>query len=213
MKPNPFSYSNFFETTGLFQEIFEKYEYPWEVLPNIEQFIDTFRKSERSKDFAEIAENVFVGKNVTIDDTARISGSAIIGHNTIIGHAAFVRGGVLIGDDVNVGHATEVKHSIVLNGAKLAHLNYIGDSIIGSNTNISGGATLANWRFDKKEVVIRDDGEGIPTHMEKMGSVIGDDSFIGVSAVINPGTVLAKKTLVFPLVSVKGTHLTSETIK
>lgn len=210
---SPFSYTNFFSNTGIFKELFEQFDYPWEALPNIEQFISSFTKSEHFSDFAEIAPQVYIGKNVSIDDKARISGAAVIGHNTVIGHAAFVRGGVLIGENVNVGHATEVKHSIVLNGAKLAHLNYIGDSIVGSNANISGGATLANWRFDKKEVVIRDDGEGIPTHMEKMGSIIGDDSFIGVSAVINPGTVLAKKTLVFPLVSVKGTHLTPETIK
>lgn len=208
-----FSYTNFFSDPGIYKELFEQFDYPWEALPSIEQFIESFKKSEHSKDFTEISENVFIGKDVTVDDTARISGGAIIGHNTIIGHAAFVRGGVLIGENVNVGHATEVKHSIILNGAKLAHLNYIGDSIVGSNTNVSGGATLANWRFDKKEVVIKNDSEGIPTHMEKMGSVIGDDSFIGVSAVINPGTVLAKNTLVFPLVSVKGTHLTSETLK
>lgn len=213
MMSQPFLYTNFFSDAGIFTELFEQFEYPWEALPNIEQFISTFTKSEHFSDFTEISPNVYVGKNVTIDDTARISGSAIIGHDTIIGHAAFVRGGVLIGENVNVGHATEVKHSIILNGAKLAHLNYIGDSIVGSNTNVSGGATLANWRFDKKEVMIKTEGEGIPTHMEKMGSVIGDDSFIGVSAVINPGTILAKKTLVFPLVSVRGTHLTPETLK
>lgn len=208
-----FSYSNFFSDTGIFNKIFEQFNYPWEALPDIEQFISTFTKSEHFSDFTEISPHVYMGKNVIIDDTARISGGAIIGHNTVIGHAAFIRGGVLIGENVNVGHATEVKHSIILKGAKLAHLNYIGDSIVGSNTNVSGGATLANWRFDKKDVVIRNEGEGISTHMEKMGSIIGDDSFIGVSAVINPGTVLAKKTLVFPLVMVKGTHLTAETIK
>lgn len=208
-----FSYTNFFSDPGIYLHIFEQYEYPWEALSNIEQYIMSFKKSEHFSEFSELSPNVFIGKNVVVDDTARISGPAIISHNSIIGHAAFLRGGVLIGENVNVGHATEVKHSIILNSAKLAHLNYIGDSIVGSNTNVSGGATLANWRFDKKEVLIKDDKEGIPTHMEKMGSIIGDDSFIGVSAVINPGTILAKNTLVFPLVSVKGTHLTPETLK
>ncbi len=210
---SPFLYTNFFSAPGIFRDLFEQFEYPWETLSNIEQFISSFKESEQHKDFTEISPNVFVGKNVTIDDTARIQGSAIIGHNTTIGHAAFVRAGVLIGDNVNVGHATEVKHSIILNGAKLAHLNYIGDSIVGSDTNVSGGATLANWRFDKKEVVIKTDGNGISTNLEKMGSIVGDGCFIGVSAVINPGTVLAKESLVFPLVSVRGTHLEKAILK
>lgn len=213
MKPNLFSYTNFFSDTGIFTDLFEQYEYPWEVLSNIEQYILTFKKSSHYSEYTEIAPNVYTGKNVSIDDTARILGAAIIGHNSIIGHAAFVRGGVLIGEDVNVGHATEVKHSVILPNAKLAHLNYIGDSIIGAGSNISGGATLANWRFDRKEVVIKNGGEGMPTHMEKMGSIIGDDCFVGASAVINPGTVLAPGSLVFPLMSVKGTYLEKTTIK
>lgn len=114
---------------------------------------------------------------------------------------------------MHIGHATEIKHSIVLSNTALAHLNYVGDSILGSGVNLSGGATLANWRFDKKDITVRGEGFEIPTGMEKLGSIIGDESFIGVNAVINPGTILSKKTLVFPLVSVKGVHLDRETIK
>lgn len=210
---NPFYYSQFFEETGIFSGLFENVNYAWEALPKIEDFIGSFKKSSFFTGFREISENVYVGKNVEIDRDARIEGTAIICNDASIGHSAYLRAGVLIGENVHVGHATEVKHSIILKNSKLAHLNYIGDSIIGSNVNISGGATLANWRFDKKEVEIRFEGKTINTSMEKFGSVIGDGSFIGVSAVLNPGTILGKKTLVYPLISVKGVHAHSETIK
>lgn len=213
MNPNPFSYSNFLGDTSVFRKLFEKYEYPWEALPGIEEFIKEFKGSSESSEYEEISENLFVGKNVAIDDTARISGAAIIGHNTTLGHAAFVRGGVLIGDNVNIGHASEVKHSVILGGTKVAHLNYIGDSIIGSDSNISGGATLANWRLDKKEIEVKNGEQRIPTHMTKFGSVVGDGSFIGVGAVINPGCILAKGCVVFPLMSVKGTYPEKTVIK
>lgn len=210
---NLFHYTNFFKDTGIFHTLFEDVTYPWDVLSRIEDFIATFQKNEASSEYEERENNIFVGRNVTIDDTARIVGGAIIGHNATIGHAAFLRGGVLVGDGVNVGHATEVKHSIILPNTKLAHLNYVGDSIIGGDCNISGGATLANWRFDRKDIEIKDGDSRIPTHLNKLGGILGDGCFVGVSAVINPGTVLAPESLVFPLVSVSGTHLEQKKFK
>jgi NDP-sugar pyrophosphorylase family protein len=193
--------------------LFDNVENVWEVLPGIEEFIRNFGQSEESKEYTEVSENLYVGRGVVMDNTSRIDGPAIIGHNSIIGHAALLRGGVLLGHNVNVGHATEVKHSIILSDTALAHLNYVGDSVVGSNCNISGGATFANWRFDKKEVMVKSGDEKIVTHLEKLGSIVGDESFIGVNAVLNPGTILAKKSLVFPLMSVKGTHRESTTFK
>jgi len=210
---NQFHFSNFFSDTGIFNFLFENTKYVWEAIPKIDEFILNFKNSSLSEGFTEISDGVFIGKNVEIDSDAKIVGRAIICDGATVGHSAYLRAGVLIGENVKVGHATEVKHSIILSGSKLAHLNYIGDSIIGSNVNVSGSATLANWRFDKKEIEIRTGEQKIPTGMEKFGSVIGDDSFIGVNAVLNPGTILGKKTLVYPLVAVKGVHASSETIK
>lgn len=213
MKSNPFSYTNFFEDPGIFKKLFEQYEYPWEVLPNTEQFINTFKNSVHAQDFTEIKKDVLVGKNVSIESTALIEGPALIGHNTTIGHAAYLRKGVLIGDHAHVGHAVEVKNSIILSGTTLGHLNYVGDSILGSAVKIAGGAILANLRFDKKDVNVQFENEKIPTAMRKFGSILGDNCFIGVNAVLNPGTVLTKGCTVFPLTSVKGTYLASQTIK
>jgi len=210
---NQFHFSNFFSDTGIFDSLFENTTYAWEAILKIDEFILNFRNSSLSEGFTEISDGVFIGKNVEIDSDAKIVGKAIVCDGATVGHSAYLRSGVLIGENIKVGHATEVKHSIILPGSKLAHLNYIGDSIIGSNVNVSGSATLANWRFDKKEIEIRTGEQKIPTGMKKFGSVIGDDSFIGVSAVLNPGTILGKKTLVYPLVSVRGVHQAGETIK
>lgn len=210
---NKFHYLNFFSEPGILKEFFDAHATLWEATKYIEDFIDKFENSFESLGYTKVREGYFVGKNVSIDESAKIDGKAVIGHNSRIGHSAYLRGGVIILDDVHIGHATEVKHSIVLAKTALAHLNYVGDSILGSGINLSGGATLANWRFDKKDITIKDGENSIDTHLEKFGSIIGDDCFIGVNAVLNPGTILAKKSLVFPLVSVKGAHLTQETIK
>ncbi|MBI2622689.1 MAG: hypothetical protein HYW64_01170, partial [Candidatus Levybacteria bacterium] len=157
--------------------------------------------------------NIFIGKDTLVEDYAVIKGPAIIGKNCFIGHASYLRGGCILGDNVHIGHGAEIKNSILLNNAIAAHLNYIGDSIIGSNVNISGGAMLANFRFDKKSVTIKTENKRIDTGLSKFGAILGDNSTIGVNAVLNPGTLLGKNTIVYPLTSVKGVHKDGEVIR
>jgi NDP-sugar pyrophosphorylase family protein len=204
---------SFFKNTSPFESLFERSINVWEVLPRLEDFILNFKKTSIFSEYTEIKENVFIGRDVKIEDGAKISGKAIIGHNSYLGHASFFRSNVLIADNVNIGHAVEVKNSVILSNSAAAHLNYIGDSIIGSNVNVAGGAVCANFRFDKKNINVKYESEKIETNLQKFGCIIGDDSQIGVNSVLNPGTILGKKTIVFPLTSVKGVHSDNETIR
>lgn len=206
------NYKNYFSITGILTDHFDNNGMVG-ALSALEDFIDEFGKVCERQGYNKIRDGLYVGSNVKIDKSARIEGKAIIGHNASIGHAAYLRGDVVLLDDVHVGHATEIKHSIILSKTALAHLNYIGDSVVGSEVNVSGGVVLANWRFDKKDVEIKFEDETIATGLEKFGSIIGDDCFIGVNSVLNPGTVLQKKSLVFPLVSVRGGHAKTEILK
>lgn len=198
---------------GIFESLFEGHEYSWQALQEIESFISSFGNLPQSQEYKEIMQGVFIGKNVKIDSTAKIEGMAIIGHNSMIGHAAFVREGALVGENVKIRHAVEVKHSILLNSAQLAHLNYVGDSVIGCNVNLSGGAITANTRLDLAEVKIRDGENIISTGLLKLGSIMGDGCFIGAGCVTNPGTVLGRNCKVYPLASVRGTYPQDSRIK
>lgn len=214
MKSNPhFFYSNFFSDTGIFKDLFEKSGNVWEVLETLESYIISKKKELLKNGYSEMLKNVFVGKNVEIDEFAKITGSAVIGDNVYIGHGAYLRDGVLLGENVKVGHAAELKHSIVLQNTAVAHFNYIGDSIIGSDSNIGGGAILANWRFDEKSIEVCFKNKKIDTGLTKFGAIIGDKCKIGANAVLNPGTVLQKNVFVYPLVSVRGTHEIGSIVK
>lgn len=195
-----------------YKEIFKST--PWETVANILPFINEIFASQRLSPNYKNRPDVYIGEGTTIHPSVEIEGPAIIGANCKISHAAFIRGGCVIGDNVHIGHAVEVKHSLLLNNSVVAHLNYIGDSIIGNNVNISGGAILANFRLDKQNIIIKtNEGEKIDTGLNKFSAAIGDDSVIGVNAVINPGTLLGRKTIVFPLKSVFGVHENNATIK
>jgi len=200
-------------STFAYRDIFDDINYVWEALPKIKEYIVGQFKSGQLKANYKGKDNVYVGEGTIIQEGVTIVGPAIIGKYALLGHSSFIRGNCIIGNNVQLGHAVEVKGSIFLDDSKVAHLNYVGDSIVGGKVNISGGAMLANYRLDKKSIMVIAEENKIETGLEKFGSIVGDRSNIGVSAVLNPGTILGKNTTVYPLVCVKGVHNDNEVIK
>jgi len=154
-----------------------------------------------------------VGKGTKIHDSANIEGSVIFGKNCMIDDGVLIREGCVIGDNVHIGHAVELKHCVIMSDTAIAHLNYIGDSIIGNKVNVGGGAIIANWRFDKKKIIVKGLDEKVNTNLEKFGAAIGDGSNIGVNAVLNPGTILGRNSIAYPLTSVRSYHPDNSIIK
>jgi acetyltransferase-like isoleucine patch superfamily enzyme len=77
-------------------------------------------------------------------------------------------------------------------------LNFVGDSIIGSDVNLEAGAVVANHFNErpKQEIVLHVGGRSIRTGVVKFGALIGDHSRVGANAVLSPGTVLPPKAVV-----------------
>jgi NDP-sugar pyrophosphorylase family protein len=210
---NAFSLEAFIDIqTFPFPEVFKEASI-WGPIKNLEAFIKAFFEKGVIKPNYKDSKNIYLGEGTRVDDNALIVGPAIIGRNCVIGHASLIRENCLFGDNVLIGHAVEVKNSIFLNNSTAAHLNYIGDSIIGNNVNISGGVIIANLRLDKKPIRIMLGEKMTDTGLLKFGALVGDNSNIGVNSVLNPGTILGKKTVVYPLCSVGGTHKEGEIIK
>ena len=80
----------------------------------------------------------------------------------------------------------------------------MGDSILGYQAHMGAGAVISNVRADKKLVTISYHGRKIDTDLNKFGTVLGDHVEVGCGAVINPGSVIGKKTMIYPLASVRG---------
>jgi NDP-sugar pyrophosphorylase family protein len=140
-------------------------------------------------------------------------GKLVQGKDCVISPTANIREGVILGDNVHIGHAVELKNCVILNSTHIAHLNYVGDSIIGCDVNLAGGAICANFRFDEQPIGVKATGGHIDTGLDKFSAIIGDGSKIGANAVLNPGTILGKKSLVYPLTSVRGVHPESSIVR
>ena len=186
------------------KEIFEGVTYPWEVIPKISEYIINKGKSLDKEKFEEIEENIWVAKNAKISKTAEIHAPCIIDEEAEIRHCGYIRGNAIIGKKAVIGNSTEVKNAIIFNHAQVPHFNYVGDSILGYEAHMGAGSICSNLRSDKKEVTVRYKDQKIKTNLIKLGAIIGDKAEIGCGAVLNPGSILARNTMILPLTSVKG---------
>ena len=180
-------------------------ECPWEILADLSDLIRAWGQTLSRDDYTEITPGVFLARDVRVSPTATIAGPCIVGAGSEIRSGAFLRGSTLIGRGCVIGNSTEVKNAILFDGVKAPHFNYIGDSILGFGAHLGAGAILSNMRCDGAPIVLRTTPP-ISTKHRKLGSVIGDGCEIGCHAVLNPGTILGRGSIVYPLTSVRGVH-------
>ena len=186
------------------KELLENYEYPWEVLPHIEEFIIKLGNSLDKNEYIKRGENIWIHKTAKVFDSAYIAGPAIIGENAEVRQCAFIRGKAIVGKNSVVGNSTELKNVILFNNVQVPHYNYVGDSILGFHAHMGAGSITSNVKADKKLVVIKGKGEKIETGIKKVGAFVGDYVEVGCQSVLNPGTVVGRHTNIYPLSSVRG---------
>lgn len=148
---------------------------------------------------------IFIHPTAKVAESAVIEGPCYIGSNVEIRHGAYLRKGSWICDGSIVGNSSEIKNSILLPGAKAPHFNYVGDSVIGANSNLGAGVKLSNVRNDRGKIsVILPSNKRVDTGLRKMGALVGDESQIGCNAVTNPGSLIAPNSMVSPNETVTG---------
>jgi NDP-sugar pyrophosphorylase family protein len=169
----------------------------WRLTADLARFIERLIASLDPSAFRNSA-GVFVHREATIEPGAIIKPPAIISAECFVASTAYMRGGVFLDRGVTIGPGCELKSTIVFDSSTLAHLNFVGDSIVGSDVNLEAGAVLANHFNERpeQEIVLHVGGQSIRTGVLKFGALIGDHSRIGANAVLSPGTVLAPKSVV-----------------
>jgi len=188
----------------LARRLFDGVTWPWEVLDRLTTFVLETGPGLGS-DYEQIAQGIWVGKGTRIDPLAALRGPAILGHDNEVRPGAFVRAGVVVGDGCVVGNSSELKNCLLFDGCQVPHFSYVGDSILGRNVHFGGGAIASNYKSGGAEVRVWWDGQRVATGRTKLGVLAGDGADVGAQAVLNPGTILGRGTVVYPLVSVRGT--------
>ena len=177
---------------------------PWELATNVETLISTESLRLKANDYKQRG-NVWIHHSAIVEENVQIRSAAIIGAGCFIASNAYLRGGVILGANTHVGPGVELKSVICCGDSAFAHLNYVGNSIVGKGVNFEGGSVIANYLNETPGVSIRVKvGENIiDTKQLKFGALVGDNSKIGANAVLSPGTVLEPHSTIPRLALVK----------
>lgn len=142
-----------------------------------------------------LGENVVIEPNCVIKNTTIGAGTHIKSHTVIeasvigeqadIGPFARIRPKTQLANRSKIGNFVETKNAQIAEGAKVNHLSYVGDAVIGEKVNVGAGTITCNY-------------DGANKHQ----TVIGENAFIGSNtalvAPINVGknvTVAAGSTV------------------
>ncbi len=165
---------------------------PWDLL-NANEKLLMFEQYSVLGDVepnATLSGKVSVGTGTRIRSGSYIEGPVVIGENCDIGPNCFIRPYTCIGDNVRVGNAVEIKNSTIMENTNIAHLSYVGDSVIGSKCNFGAGTIVANLRHDRRNIRSYIRGERVNSERRKLGVIMGDDVKTGINTTIYPGTVI-----------------------
>lgn len=135
--------------------------------------------------------NLHIEGNVKIGSDNNISYShitnSIIGNNNSVGPYARLRDKVVLANNINIGNFVEIKNSKIGDRTQIAHLSYIGDSIIGRSVNIGAGTITANYNSvtgKKSKTIIKDRAS------------TGSNSVLVAPITINEGSMVAAGSVV-----------------
>ncbi|MCJ8322306.1 MAG: bifunctional UDP-N-acetylglucosamine diphosphorylase/glucosamine-1-phosphate N-acetyltransferase GlmU [Rhizobiales bacterium] len=142
-----------------------------------------------------IEPNVVINGYVSIKQGANIlafshisgtkSNPITIGQNANIGPYARLREGSEIGNKAKIGNFVETKKTIIKDGAKVNHLSYIGDAIIGEKANIGAGTITCNYDGFNKFQTIIGKGAFVGSNSSLVAPLnIADGSYIGSGSVV-----------------------------
>lgn len=179
---------------SLFQD--EGHRNPWEIISNLKLTITKIIDS--LGDEFNIENEVAIHKSSVLENGITLKGPIIIMENCHIGANVYLREGIFLDSSVKVGPGSEIKSSLIFSDSAVAHLNYIGNSIIGRKVNFEAGSVVANHFNERSNKMIKVCYRNniIETGVKKFGALVGDYSKIGANGVLSPGTILEKNSVV-----------------
>jgi UDP-N-acetylglucosamine diphosphorylase / glucose-1-phosphate thymidylyltransferase / UDP-N-acetylgalactosamine diphosphorylase / glucosamine-1-phosphate N-acetyltransferase / galactosamine-1-phosphate N-acetyltransferase len=148
--------------------------------------------------------NYYIGEGTVIYGDVTIIGPAYIGKHCEIMPGAVIRPHTIIGDQCAVGHGSEIKHTVMYEGAKVASLAFVGDSVLGASARVGSGAITANRKFNQTNATLKLDGVKYDLGDSYFGVILGDSSRLGANCVTQPGTHIGPYTWILPMTNVRG---------
>jgi len=246
MSNNPWGLSNYFgpiPDSPFFETLLKDLDRPMDAIsrirPGIEQFFvgrnsqgvlrahrcadlpemgyQQEHTQQLGEDFVDLEFNIFIGVGTVVEAGAMIKPNSVIESGCQIRQGAYIRGDFYAAEGSVIGHTTEVKNTVFFNHVEAGHFTYVGDSLIGANSNLGAGTKVSNLEFrsfEQKqkeifpEMFLPFEGENLATGLSKFGAVLGEGTETGCNSVISPLVLLGRDSWVLPnLCLPKGVYL------
>jgi bifunctional UDP-N-acetylglucosamine pyrophosphorylase/glucosamine-1-phosphate N-acetyltransferase len=131
-----------------------------------------------------VLKDVTVSSGTDIQPFCHLEG-AVIGEQCRIGPYARLRPGSVLADAARVGNFVETKNTTFGAGSKANHLAYLGDTTVGSNTNIGAGTITCNYDGIDKHKTSLGDGVFVGSNSTLVAPVtLSDGAFVAAGSVV-----------------------------
>ncbi len=174
--------------------------YPWDLLEanRLGLSKSKYRVEGKVEKGARVDTKVIIEKRSVVKSGSYVEGPVLIGEGSTVGPNSYLRPFTSLGHNVKIGAFCEVKNSIVMDNAKVPHLNYVGDSLIGENSSLGAGTITANLRFDEAAVRSTVKAGLVDSRRKKLGCIMGDNVRTGVNVSLLPGVKVGAGAWVGP---------------
>ena len=143
-----------------------------------------FGKNVTINPYVVIGKKVKIGNNVEILSFSHIEG-AKIENKVKVGPYARLREGTHLMSGVKIGNFVETKKSKIKKNSKVNHLSYIGDTLIGKNSNIGAGTITCNYDGVRKNKTTISDNVFIGSNSSLVAPIkINKNAVVGAGSVI-----------------------------
>ncbi len=177
---------------------------PWDLLEANQRVLSQLkpRVDGRIEEGVHLIGPVEIGKRTRVRSGSYIEGPVFIDEDSDIGPNCYIRPYTSLGKGVRIGNACEIKNSVIMNKTSIGHLSYVGDSIIGEDSNLGAGTVIANYRLDGDGVKMTLKEKFVNSEREKLGAIVGDSVKTGINALLMPGVKIGPNSWIGPNVVV-----------
>jgi len=141
-----------------------------------------------------VAAGATVGPDTTLTDVeigagatvVRTHGSlSVIGEGASVGPFAYLRPGTVLGTKGKIGTFVETKNAEIGAGSKVPHLSYVGDAVIGEQSNIGAASVTVNYDgVAKHRTVIGSHARTGADNMFVAPVTVGDGAYTAAGSII-----------------------------
>jgi bifunctional N-acetylglucosamine-1-phosphate-uridyltransferase/glucosamine-1-phosphate-acetyltransferase GlmU-like protein len=160
---------------------------PWEIAGQAPSIVEQLLAALPAGEY-RVSSGIAIHSAATVEPGATLKPPLVLSSGVFVAAGAYLRGGCWLAEGCSVGPRVELKSTFVFPRSVLAHFNFIGDSVLGSQVNFEAGAVICNYRNERSS-----NSASSPV---KFGALVGDGARIGANAVLAPGTILLSNSVV-----------------